>query len=89
MLQVSTPDDYVICTGVSWSVKDFLNQAFEYAGLVVDDHVEIDPELFRPAEVEYLRGSSSKANAMLGWSPQITFSDLVKDMVDCDIKKFQ
>lgn len=87
MLQQTTPDDYVIATGHAWSVQSFLEQAFSYAGLKHDDYVEIDPDLYRPAEVEYLQGNPAKANDTLGWKPEISFMELVKDMVDHDIKK--
>jgi GDPmannose 4,6-dehydratase len=83
MLQQS-PDDFVIATGVTNTVKEFLHEAFHQAGLLeesVEKYVEIDPSLFRPSEVPYLRGDASKAKKVLGWEPQISFSDLVKDMV--------
>jgi GDPmannose 4,6-dehydratase len=89
MLQVDKPDDYVICTGQTWSVEEFLNSAFKLAGLDPAEYVEIDPNLYRPAEVEYLKGSYSKAKAFLGWEPKVSFSELVKDMVDSDVQKFQ
>lgn len=87
MLQQTTPDDYVVATGVTWSVQQFLDIAFELAGLNPQDYVEIDSELFRPAEVEYLMGSPAKARDFLGWEPQISFMDLVKDMLEHDVKK--
>jgi GDPmannose 4,6-dehydratase len=87
MLQMVVPDDYVIATGNTWSVKDFLVRAFECVGLNHEDHVEIDHDLFRPAEVEYLRGNPSKAISSLGWQPQISFNDLVKDMVNSDVSQ--
>lgn len=87
MLQQSSPTDYVVATGNTWSVQNFLELAFEYAGLNYKDYVEIDPDLYRPAEVEYLRGMSTKAQTYLNWKPEISFIDLVKDMVDHDIQK--
>jgi len=87
MLQQTSPADYVIATGHTWSVQNFLELAFEYAGLNHKDYVEIDPELYRPAEVEYLRGAPEKAQTYLGWKPEISFMNLVKDMVDHDIQK--
>lgn len=87
MLQMVVPDDYVIATGNTWSVKDFLVRAFECVGLNHEDYVEIDHDLFRPAEVEYLRGNPSKAISSLGWQPQISFNDLVKDMVNSDVSQ--
>ena len=89
MLQVDRPDDYVICTGQTWSVQEFLYTAFNLAGLDPSDYVEIDPNLYRPAEVEYLKGSYAKAKSFLGWEPKVSFSELVKDMVENDVKKFQ
>ena len=86
MLQAETAQDYVICTGKTWKILDFIEKAFAYAGLNYKDHIEIDPELYRPAEVEYLCGRSNKAQKELGWQPTIQFDDLVKDMVDHDIK---
>jgi GDPmannose 4,6-dehydratase len=87
MMQMVEPDDYVISTGNTWSVQNFLDQAFAIAGLNSSDHVEIDHDLFRPAEVEYLRGSSAKAKTSLNWEPQISFNELVRDMVNHDISQ--
>jgi GDPmannose 4,6-dehydratase len=87
MMQMVEPDDYVISTGNTWSVQNFLDQAFAVAGLDPADHVEIDHDLFRPAEVEYLRGSSAKAKTSLNWEPQISFNELVSDMVNHDISQ--
>lgn len=89
MLQTDSPDDFVICTGKTWSVLDFARACFEHVDLDYRKYVEIDPELYRPAEVEYLRGNSSKAHNSLGWKPEINFSDLVVDMVDSDIKNYE
>jgi GDPmannose 4,6-dehydratase len=85
MLQHSVPLDLVIATGSTHSVKDFLNASFEYVNLNSADHVEIDPLLFRPAEVDYLCGDPTLASETIKWSPSISFNDLVKDMVESDI----
>ena len=85
MLQQPMPDDYVIATGEAHSVQDFLDRALFHAGLVGEDLVEIDPTLFRPCEVPFLRGDASKAKKVLGWSPQVSFDELVKEMVESDM----
>jgi len=85
MLQEDTPDDYVIGTGETHSVGEFLEGAFGYVGLDWKKYVEIDPRYFRPTEVEYLQAHPSKAFKQLGWSPKVTFNELVKIMVDCDM----
>jgi GDPmannose 4,6-dehydratase len=85
MLQNDVADDYVIATGQTYSVFDFLSKAFSYSGLSYKDHVEINEDLYRPAEVEYLRGISDKAKEKLGWNPEYTFDALVKEMVDHEI----
>lgn len=87
MLQLDNPDDFVICTGKTWSVLDFVKRCFERVDLDYKDYVEIDPSLYRPAEVDYLLGSNSKAKKVLGWEPGTTFEELVADMVDSDINK--
>ncbi len=84
MLQQDIPDDYVISTGETRSVKEFLDYTFEIAGLNVEDHVEIDPRFFRPHEVPYLLGDSSKAKNKLSWEPKTTFHDLVQIMYESD-----
>ena len=85
MLQQDKPCDYVIGTGETHSVKEFLEEVFNYAGLDWKEYVEIDPRYFRPTEVELLLADSSKARKELGWSPRITFKELVKIMVDSDM----
>ncbi len=85
MLQQDQPEDFVIATGISHSVRDCLEVAFDHAGLKVDDHVVIDPSLRRPAEVEHLVGDASKAQRMLGWTPDVDFEQLIRMMVDADI----
>ncbi|WP_195822450.1 GDP-mannose 4,6-dehydratase [Roseobacter sp. MH60115] len=86
MLQQDTPDDYVIATGETWSVKDFLRKCFERVGLNWEDYVEFDPRYLRPSEVELLIGDPSKARKQLGWTPKTSFDDLVKMMVDSDLE---
>jgi GDPmannose 4,6-dehydratase len=88
MLQQDTPDDYVISTGQTRTVLDFLQIAFGLVNLDYTKYVEIDPNLYRPAEVEYLKGSSEKARRQLGWIPEISFEQLVEDMVNSDIKAY-
>ena len=85
MLQRDEPDDFVIATGETHSVREFVQEAFSYAGLKWQDHVEIDPKYYRPAEVDLLVGDASKARQKLGWSPQTRFNDLVRLMVDADM----
>lgn len=87
MLQHDKPDDYVVSTGETHSVKDFLEKAFNCVKLSWTDFVEIDENLYRPAEVDYLRGDSSKARNILNWSPKYSFDDLVKEMVMNDVEQ--
>ena len=84
MLQGDAPDDYVLATGETHSVQDFLDEAFAYAGLDWREYVKIDPRYFRPAEVDVLIGDYSKAKAALGWEPTVRFPELVRMMVDAD-----
>jgi GDPmannose 4,6-dehydratase len=84
MLQVDEPDDYVLATGETHSVHDFLDEAFGYAGLDWKDYVVIDSRYFRPAEVDHLIGDYSKAREKLGWEPTVRFEELVRMMVDHD-----
>jgi GDPmannose 4,6-dehydratase len=86
ILQQDKPDDYVIGTGETHSVKEFLEEAFSYLDLDWKDYVEIDPRYYRPLEVEYLQANPSKANKMLGWSPKVSFKNLVEIMVDYDLE---
>ena len=86
MLQQDTPDDYVIGTGETHSVREFLQRAFAYAELNPDDHVRIDPKYLRPAEVDLLLADPSKAHEELGWKAQISFDELVETMVDHDVE---
>ncbi len=86
MLQQGKSDDYVIGTGETRSVKEFLKEAFSYLKLNWNDYVEIDPRYYRPLEVEHLLANPSKARKELGWNPKISFKDLVKIMVDYDLE---
>ena len=87
MLQRDHPDDYVIATGVSHSVRDLVEVAFAHAGLDWRAHVKLDPKLIRPAEVEHLIGDSTKARDELGWRPEVDFVALIKKMVDADLER--
>lgn len=86
MLQQDKPDDYVVATGETYSVREFLVETFSCLGMNWEEFVEIDQRYFRPAEVDLLLGDSSKARRMLGWKPEVGFKELVKMMVDCDMK---
>ena len=85
MLQQETPDDYVVATNELYSVRDFCQKTFSQLGLNYEDHVEIDPRYYRPAEVELLLGDSTKAFKQLGWKPQTSFDELVEMMVKKDL----
>lgn len=85
MLQQSQPDDYVVATGKTHSVRDLCREAFSYLGLEWQDHVTVDPDLIRPAEVDQLVGDASKARRVLGWQPSISFRELIRMMVDSDL----
>ena len=88
MLQQERPDDYVIATGETHSIRKFLDIAFDYVG--IDDwsnHVKQDPRFMRPAEVDVLRGDYSKAKDKLGWEPKTSFEEIVKKMVESDLKR--
>ncbi len=89
MLQQDKPDDYVIATGETHSVKEFVELAFSHVGLNWKDYVVIDKTLYRPAEVYELRGDFSKAKRVLGWQPKVNFEKLVKLMVDADTRRIQ
>jgi GDPmannose 4,6-dehydratase len=86
MLQREEPDDYVIATGETRSVREFLDAAFGYLDLDWQEYVEIDPRYYRPAEVNILCGDASKAREKLGWEPRVSFDELVKMMVDYDMR---
>ncbi|HKQ03893.1 MAG TPA: GDP-mannose 4,6-dehydratase [Blastocatellia bacterium] len=85
MMQAPEPDDYVIATGETHSIREFLDEAFGLLDLDWQAHVEIDPRYYRPAEVDLLQGDASKARHKLGWEPTVTFKELVKRMVDHDL----
>jgi GDPmannose 4,6-dehydratase len=85
MLQQPKPQDYVIATGVTRSVRDLVEVAFDHVGLDYRSYVELDPSLLRPAEVHHLRGDCSKATSELGWKPKTSFEELVAMMVDADL----
>jgi GDPmannose 4,6-dehydratase len=87
MLQQPQADDYVIATGETRSVRDFLDTAFTAVGLAWDQYVVVDPSLYRPTEVDYLLGDATKARQTLGWTPKTTFTDLVHSMVQEDLRR--
>lgn len=89
MLQQEQPDDYVVSTGETHTVREFVEIAFDRAGLDWQKYVVVDPKFFRPAEVEILLGDPAKAHAKLGWKPEMSFSELVCTMVDSDIRRWQ
>jgi GDPmannose 4,6-dehydratase len=89
MLQQDKPGDYVIATGVSHSVQELVQTAFEHVGLDWREHVKTDPRFLRPAEVDHLIGDSSKARTQLGWQPNVDFTRLVTMMVDADLERHQ
>lgn len=86
MLQQEKPEDYVVATGQTNSVRRLLEIAFAHVGLDYRQYVEIDPELLRPAEVHHLRGNSAKARLKLGWEPRVGFEKLIEMMVDSDLE---
>jgi GDPmannose 4,6-dehydratase len=87
MLQQDQPEDYVIATGVSHSVRDLVDTAFDYIGLPTEPYVVVDPKFFRPAEVDILVGDAAKAKANLGWTPTSSFKDMIHTMVEADLKR--
>jgi GDPmannose 4,6-dehydratase len=86
MLQQDKPGDYVVATGQTYSVREFLDETFGHLGLDWKKYVSVDPRYFRPAEVDFLLGDPSKAKRELGWSPTVTFKQLARMMVDADWK---
>lgn len=86
MLQQDEPEDFVIATGISHSVQDLIQTAFDHLELDWEEYVKIDPKLLRPAEVDYLVGDAKKAKAKLGWQPGVTFEELIKMMTDSDLQ---
>ena len=89
MLQQDTPDDYVIATEETHSVREFCELAFSRAGLNYDAYVKVDPKFYRPAEVHLLHGDCTKARKQLGWVPECSFAELVNRMVDADLARVQ
>jgi GDPmannose 4,6-dehydratase len=87
MLQADEPEDYVVAIGEEHSVREYAEIAFKHAGLNMEDHVAVDPEFLRPAEVDHLVGNAAKAKAKLGWEPRVSFRELVEMMVDADIDR--
>jgi GDPmannose 4,6-dehydratase len=85
MLQQEKPDDYVIATGVQWSIRQLVEIAFAMVGLDWQSYVEVDQAYFRPAEVPDLRGDASKARTRLGWRPKISFHDMIREMLEHDL----
>jgi len=89
MLQQSEPEDFVIATGIKHSVRDLVELAFRRVGLDWHDHVTIDPNLLRPADVNTLCGDASRARAKIGWEPRVSFAQLVEMMVDADLERIR
>lgn len=89
MIQQDKPDDYVIATGVSHSVKDLVEAVFDRVGLNWQDYVVIDKNLYRPAEIHELKGDFSKAKEKLGWEPRVKFKELIGMMVDADMERYK
>jgi GDPmannose 4,6-dehydratase len=89
MLQQDQADDYVVATGVTTTVRDMCKIAFGHVGLNIDDHLFIDPDLFRPAEVDVLLGDPAKSNGKLGWHSEITLHDMITEMVDADLERLK
>ncbi|MFP6753667.1 MAG: GDP-mannose 4,6-dehydratase [Pirellulaceae bacterium] len=89
MLQQETPDDYVVATGETNTVKDFCRHAFEHVDLNWEDHVQVDPKFFRPADVNALCGNPAKALRVLDWQPEVSFPELVAMMVDADLDRVE
>jgi GDPmannose 4,6-dehydratase len=89
MLQQDQADDYVVATGVTTTVRDMCKIAFDHVGLKMDDHLFIDPALFRPAEVDVLLGDPAKATSKLGWRSEITLKQMITEMVDADLDRLK
>ncbi len=89
MLQQDVADDYVVATGRTVTVRDMCRIAFDHAGLDLDKHLVIDPELFRPAEVDVLLGNPAKAKAKLGWEATVTLDEMIREMVDADLARLR
>jgi len=89
MLQQDAPDDYVVATGETHSIREMCEVAFSHVGLDWQDYVASDPRFYRPAEVDLLVGDPSKAGAKLGWEPMVSFKELITMMVDSDVQALQ
>ena len=89
MLQQDHPDDYLVATGETHSVREFCQVAFDHVGLDWEKYVVVDPKFYRPAEVDLLVGEPSKAKRLLGWEPSVTFQELVRIMTDADLAGLQ
>jgi GDPmannose 4,6-dehydratase len=89
MLQAETPQDYVIATGETHSVREFAEQAFAHVDLDYRDYVVEDPRFYRPADVEVLTGDATKARRELGWEPEVGFAELIAMMVDSDLARLE
>ncbi len=89
MLEQDRPEDYVICTGETHSVRELCEVAFGHLDLDYQDYVKVDPRFIRPAEVDLLVGDPSKARKSLGWEPTVSFEELVVMMVEADLKRLQ
>lgn len=89
MLQQEVADDYVVATGLTTTVRDMCRIAFEHVGLKMDDHLVIDPELFRPAEVDVLLGNPGKAKEKLGWEATTSLQEMITEMVDADLERLR
>jgi len=88
MLQQETPDDYVVATGRTTTVREMCEIAFDYVGLNIADYLVIDPTFYRPAEVDVLLGNPAKAKAQLGWEATTTLDTMIKEMVDADLARY-
>jgi GDPmannose 4,6-dehydratase len=86
MLQQEEPEDFVIATGETYAVREFVEKVFDYLGLDWERHVEVDPRYFRPTEVEVLHGDATKARKKLGWEPRVKIDELVRRMVEFDLE---
>ncbi|WP_288051922.1 GDP-mannose 4,6-dehydratase, partial [Acidiphilium sp.] len=89
MLQQDKPDDYVVATGRTTTVRDMCRIAFDHAGLDMERHLVIDPVFYRPAEVDVLLGNPAKAEQKLGWRPETTLEQMIIEMVDADLERLR
>ena len=89
MLQQDQADDYVVATGRTTTVRDMCRIACDHAGIDMDTHIVIDPELFRPAEVDVLLGDAGKARSVLGWEAETSLETMIREMVDADLERLQ